>query len=108
MVDKHKQKGVFIRMPDDLIKKLEEEAESRMVSKTWLASRLVIEGLRSLKPVDAPWLTTTGAPEVKLDPGYLEMAMKKANPNYCSGDRDGVHYYQENGICMYCGAQDSI
>jgi hypothetical protein len=129
MSDKHKHAGVFIRMPDDLIKKLEVEAESRMVSKTWLASRLVIEGLRNLKPVEAPWLTDTPPkPPVYRgiipDPcpvsadgkhdlvegacAYCSFQVKLPNPNYCPQDPEGMHYYQENGVCMYCGAQDSI
>jgi hypothetical protein len=101
MVDKHKHSGVFIRMPDDLIKKLEEEAESRMVSKTWLASRLVIEGLRSLKPVDAPWLTHEPEPDkqdttprVKLPNGYTP----------CPENTDGFHSFNTmTGICVRCG-----
>lgn len=55
--DRHINPGVFVRMPEELVDKLQTEAEARMVSKTWLASRLVIEGLRNLKPVDAPWIT---------------------------------------------------
>jgi hypothetical protein len=61
--DRHVNPGVFIRLPKDMITRLQEEADARMVSKTWLASRLVLEGLNRLKPADAPWVTEDPQPK---------------------------------------------
>jgi hypothetical protein len=34
--------------------------------------------------------------------------VKFPNPSKCPRDPEGMHYYQGNGMCMYCGASDHI
>lgn len=29
------------------------------------------------------------------------------NKNRCPQDSESMHFYQENGVCMYCGGQDN-
>jgi hypothetical protein len=46
------RKGVHVRLPDDILARLEAEADARVVSTSWLVTRLVTEGLERLRPVE--------------------------------------------------------
>ena len=56
-VDRHKQKAIIVRVPDELGDKLREEAEARGVTVTWMANRLLTEALSRLIPADEFSLT---------------------------------------------------
>ena len=49
--------GTTLGLPEDLRKRLSEAADERGVSVSWLARRLLVEGLDRLTPADALRLT---------------------------------------------------
>lgn len=52
-----------VRLPPELMKRLEDAAQERMVSRNWLATRLLEEGLDRLIPLDEIRVLLSGGQE---------------------------------------------
>jgi len=57
MTDRHKNKAIIIRLPDEKGERLRNEAAARGVTVTWMANKLLDEALDHLRPVEDSFLT---------------------------------------------------